>query len=211
MGQMPEASHSHGHSGHSSGVPWLDIVMGVCAVFISVISLVVSVEHGRTMEKMVEQNQKLLAASTMPILMLTMESGQMNGHGHIRVHLKNAGVGPARIDRFEIKYKGVSYTNPTELLKACCAASLAKVKEIDDVDSTGVSGAILPAREALTPVSIGPNAPQEVFPALVAAEPQFSFNACYCSVLNECWVTDFSRSRPTAVGSCKVQAGDKLW
>lgn len=47
-----ETEHEHGHGhGHKTGVPWLDIIVAVSAVFISVVSLVVSIAHGRTMER----------------------------------------------------------------------------------------------------------------------------------------------------------------
>jgi hypothetical protein len=54
MIDAPEPPHQHhpAHSGHR----WLDISLGLSAMFVSVISLVVAVEHGRTMERMVEAN-----------------------------------------------------------------------------------------------------------------------------------------------------------
>src|SRR5580658_4766318 len=120
-GLMPEVDHGHGHH-HGTGVPWLDIIVGVSVIFISVLSLVVSIEHGRTMEKMVEQNQKLVVANTMPLL--TFASGNMDMETHkprARLFLTNGGVGPAIIDKFELTYKGVNYHNPDKLMLDCCA------------------------------------------------------------------------------------------
>jgi hypothetical protein len=43
------------------------------------------------------------------------------------------------------------------------------------------------------------------------AEPQITLKACYCSVLNECWETDFDNKRPQPVKECKVAPDEKLW
>jgi hypothetical protein len=63
MSNLPaESEHGHTH-GHKTGIPWFDVAVGASAMFISVVSLVVSIEHGRTMEKMVQQNEKMVAAT----------------------------------------------------------------------------------------------------------------------------------------------------
>jgi hypothetical protein len=41
------------------------------AIFISIVSLIVSIHHGRTMEKLVAANEKQVEASTLPILRFT--------------------------------------------------------------------------------------------------------------------------------------------
>jgi hypothetical protein len=57
--EAPEAHHAHpGHSGHR----WLDIVLAVSAMFVSVVSLFGAVEHGRTMERMAEGNTRMVEA-----------------------------------------------------------------------------------------------------------------------------------------------------
>ena len=108
---IPASDHSHGAHPHGSGIPWLDIVVAVSAVFISVVSLVVSIEHGKTMEKMVDQNQRMVEASTLPLLMIAGSEFDASGKPFFREVISNGGVGPAIIDRFEIRYKGVLYTD----------------------------------------------------------------------------------------------------
>ncbi len=41
--------------------------------------------------------------------------------------------------------------------------------------------------------------------------PTELLHACYCSVLNECWQTDFDQQRPTPVDKYTSSKGDKLW
>jgi hypothetical protein len=64
-------SHSHAH--HTL-LPWLNLVIAGSAIFILIVSLIVSIRHGRTMEKLVAANEKQVEASTLPIILLRAHS-----------------------------------------------------------------------------------------------------------------------------------------
>jgi hypothetical protein len=211
-GLMPAPEHGHGHE-HKTGIPWLDAVIAASVVFISLISLFVSIEHGRTMAKMVDQNQKLVVASTLPLL--TVGGSNLDPVTLKRlskITIANDGVGPAVVDRFEIRYKGVTQT-PDTILKACCASALGKNGDRSGFIYSNVSGLILPARQSVDIVIIRPIGSDDklVQAAEDAREGNLTYHACYCSVLDECWETDFDHKRPQPVKECKVSAGDKLW
>jgi hypothetical protein len=214
-GLMPAPEHGHGHE-HKTGIPWLDAVIAASVVFISLISLVVSIEHGKSMERMVEQNQKLIAASTMPLLKLANNMGSATAQPEMRVTITNGGVGPAVIDRFEVSYKGKIYPTKDALLRACCAdAYLKALKEGDTkVYYAYVSSRILPAREGIDVLTIEPDkAGMDLYNSFfrVMHGDSMSFHACYCSVLDECWDTNFNQKRPQAVKECKVSPDENLW
>ena len=214
-GLMPESAHGHGHE-HKIGIPWLDGIIAVSVIFISVISLVVSIEHGKSMEKMVEQNQKLVVASTLPILMLAGRQFDDTAKPMLQLILSNSGVGPAIIDRFEVRYKGVLYTNAGALLRACCAEAYLKAKKSahPQVFYSNISGLILPARQDFYPITVKPDKDGlDLYNALnrVRNGDDLTYRACYCSVLNECWETNFDRKRPQPVTECKVSPDEKLW
>jgi hypothetical protein len=212
---MPDLDHGHGHE-HKTGIPWLDAVIAFSVVFISVISLVVSIEHGKSMEKMVDQNQKLVVASTMPILSIYGRQFDDAGKPMLQETISNNGVGPAIIDRFEVRYKGILYTDEDALLRACCADALLKSKmsKHSHIFYSNVSSFILPARQDLYPITIKPDKDGlDLYNAFnrVRAGDDLTYHACYCSVLNECWETDFDHKRPKPVPECKVAPGEKLW
>ena len=214
-GLMPAPEHGHGHE-HKTGISWLDGIIAVSVVFISVISLVVSIEHGRTMAKMVEQNQKLVVASTMPILMIFGREFDDTGKPMVQVTISNGGVGPAIIDKFEIRYKGAVFTDVNVLLRACCAAALLKSKKSRDpqIFFSTISGHVLPARQDFYPITIKPDKDGlDLYNAFnqVRDSDDITYHACYCSVLDECWETNFDHKRPQPVKECKVAPGDKLW
>ncbi len=208
-----ESEHgSHGH-GHGTGVPWLDIVVGLSAMFISVVSLIVSIQHGRTMEKMVDQNEKMVAADTMPFLIL--QGSQLDPVTHrpvLHLTLKNAGVGPAVIDQFQLLYKGVPYSDNRALLRACCSAAIPKDGARDGVIYSNISGTVMPARESEDVLTIDAALNGPLYDAFDQARRDMASHACYCSVLDECWQTDFDPARrPTRVDSCKPAPNAVLW
>jgi hypothetical protein len=214
-GLMPEPEHGHGHE-HKTGIPWLDAVIAGSVLFISLLSLVVSIEHGRSMEKMVEQNQKLVVASTLPILTIFGREFDDSGKPMLQVTLSNSGVGPALVDRFEVRYKGVVYSDVGALLRVCCAAAFLKSKKSGhlQVFYSNVSGLIIPARQDLYPITIKPDKDGlDLYNTFnqVRDGDDLTYHACYCSVLNECWETDFDHKRPQPAKACKVAPGDKLW
>ena len=214
-GLMPVPEHGHGHE-HKTGIPWLDAVIAASVVFISLISLVVSIEHGKSMERMVEQNQKLIAASTMPLLTLGNNMGSETGQPQMRVVISNGGVGPAVIDRFELGYKGKIYPTKDAFLRACCADAYLKSMKDGRTKSyySNVSSRILPAREHFDVITIEPDkAGMDLYNSVfrVMHGDDMSFHACYCSVLDECWEINFDQKRPQPVKECRVSPDEKLW
>ena len=109
---------SHSHAPHT-GLPWLDLIIAGSAIFISVVSLIVSIHHGSTMEKLVAANEKQVEASTLPILRFT--TGNVWEDAKV-VHfdLRNGGTGPAIVEWLRIKWNGQSTTGPGDLFDRCC-------------------------------------------------------------------------------------------
>ncbi|HTR23472.1 MAG TPA: hypothetical protein VMI10_05765 [Terriglobales bacterium] len=80
---------SHTHARHT-GLPWIDLILAGSAIFISVVSLIVSIHHGRTMEQLVAANEKQVEASTLPILRFTTGNVSDNAPS-IHFDLRNGG------------------------------------------------------------------------------------------------------------------------
>lgn len=204
-----ESSHSHHHR---TGIHWVDLIVALSAIFISVVSLAVSIEHGRTMGQLVKENQKMVAGSTMPFL--TTYGNQIDpvtGQHRIQLIVKNGGVGPARIEWFEVRYKGVPYSSEDALLHACCLSALPKDNVSSGAVYGNVSGTMLPQRESVDFIDLRPGVSQDLMNALNAARRDITFSACYCSVLDECWQTDFNSSHPKRVEECHVPPDNTLW
>jgi hypothetical protein len=189
------------------------MIVATSAIFISVVSLVVSIGHGRVMEQLVMENRKMVAGNTMPFL--TWGGNQFDpvtNKRHLRLILKNGGVGPARIDWFELRYKGVPYSSETALLRACCTGALPKNGSWPNgAFYANVSGTMLPQRESIEVIDLTPEAGLGLITALDNARSEIEVHACYCSVLDECWQTDFASSHPIQVKECHTPSSNTLW
>ncbi len=106
----------------------------------------------------------------------------------------------------------MSYGDPVSLPHACCADAVPAGKLLPrGLVFASVSGSILPARESLEPIQISSKASKEVFLAVERSRSDLETRACYCSVLDECWLTDFAVARPKRVKSCAAPKDVKPW
>jgi hypothetical protein len=130
---MLEAPEVEGHLHHKTGHSMADKILAVLAVFLSIVSVVIAVGHGKTMER-------LVAANSWPNLSYATGNESEDGRGHdIIFEIRNTGVGPARIDTVELFYKGVPVASGPALMKACCGVDKA------DLATSYVRDEVLPA------------------------------------------------------------------
>lgn len=177
---------------HKTGHSHVDLILGSLAVVLSLVSVAVSWKHGRTMEQLVEAN-------TWPNLSYSTGNAH-DGARVITLALRNTGVGPARVENFEVFYKGKAQPNAVALLHACCTNGKA-VKTSMSIDD--VQGVVMPARDEIDFMSVPAegNAP-EIWQALNRERFAVRVRACYCSVFDECWVMDSDQHRPRRVHEC---------
>jgi hypothetical protein len=188
MVDLPEAPHSHpSHTGHRR----LDIVLGLCAMFVSVVSLVVAVEHGRTMERMADANTRMVDATVWPFVKFGDHNADEQGNADVRLELTNAGIGPARIQTFELWWDGKPMSWQGALLQACCITTPAETEQaktaIASIDIAAPR--ILRAGEHVDffAMARGPGN-SDLWLKLNSARSKIATRVCYCSVFDQCWV-----------------------
>ena len=191
----------HAHA-HKTGHGWIDMVIAVSAITISVISLFVAVAHGRTEEK-------LVAANSWPFLVFkSSQNGLVAGSRTVVLGLQNSGVGPARVQSVEIMLDGRPVHTFDELMSRCCGLSPKPPLEqlaLGLQTRNDVVG-VLPAREGVSFLAWreGGRDP-DVWNRLNAARHRLTFKACYCSVLDECWTSDLTpTAKPRPVAQCEA-------
>src|SRR6185436_9542916 len=84
------------------GHRWVDFAVPFSALAVSVISLVVAVHHGRTMQEMAQANARLVQANSWPLLQFTTGNANETGQPEITLKIENAGVGPAKVISLEV-------------------------------------------------------------------------------------------------------------
>jgi hypothetical protein len=194
MGPGPETEHHHHHH---TGRRWLDVTLGVSAIFISLMSLFLAIQHGRVMEKMVE-------ADTWAFVTVDANTAEYDYSPHVRLVVVNKGVGPARVESLEVFCKGVAQSGPHTLVNAM-------LKPVDPsrhqaILRSDVIGTVLSAKEELNFLDFNvKNFTPEEYATITSEVPKLTFRVCYCSVLGECSVLDTAKAwRPVSVKACSA-------
>jgi hypothetical protein len=193
MGPGPDVEHHHHqHTGHR----WLDVILGVSAVFISLMSLLLALQHGRAMEKMVEM-------SSWPYVIVQFSNAHLDGSPAFSLAIVNSGVGPAKVQSIEVFYDGVAQPGPTALVRAMAGISDPN-RRVDKITSD-IIGTVLPARERVTLIEVLPNQlTTEEYHSLRDASTKLRSRVCYCSVFDECSVSYGDTGKVEAVKACPV-------
>jgi hypothetical protein len=178
-------------------------VVGASAILLSVVSLFVAISANRTQERM-------LAASIWPSLLFSTSNTAPDGTPQLGIDLLNRGTGPARVRWLEMYYRDAPLADWRELLRRCCASSPAQVEEVYGI-SSGVQNRVLGADEWVRMLQIQPeDAPDAIWKALDRERHNVRMRACYCSVLDDCWLFDSGREDPEPVKRCPAP-GPVLW
>jgi hypothetical protein len=192
----PEISHAH-HG--KSGIVWLDLALAVSVIILSAASLLTARHTGRTMEKLVEENSRLVRANATPVLQFL--SGNVEGDQRvISLNVANVGTGTARVIWFEITRAGRVRSGPNDLIDYS-----PKAEDQDYVPTRPIGGTYFPAGEtrALLSWKYPKSAvSQAKWSALDADRNALSVTACYCSVLGECWISHLAADTPQPVRQC---------
>lgn len=191
----PEAPHAH----HKSGIAWLDLSLAIAVLVLSAASLLTAQHTGHTMEKLVEENSRLVRANATPILQF-LTGNVEDGARAITLSVANVGTGTARVIWFEVTKDGVVQNDPNDLIDYTPRA-----EEQDYLPTRPVGGTYFPAGETrqfmLWRYPSGP-ASRAKWNAFDSARERIKVTACFCSVLGECWTSHLAADMPQPVAVC---------
>ena len=194
----PEAPHAH----HKSGIAWLDLSLAVAVLILSAASLLTAQHTGHTMEKLVEENSRLVRANATPVLQFL--TGNVDaGARAITLSVTNVGTGTARVIWFEVVKAGVAQTDPNDLIDYAPRA-----EEQDYLPTRPVGGTYFPAdetRQFMTWAYPKGAVSRAKWNAFDTARTRLKVTACYCSVLGECWTSHLGADVPQPVAQCTAQ------
>ena len=171
-----------------------EMLVGVSAVIIGICALGVSLYEASLMRE--EQR-----AAIMPLLELTrshnLQTDESSGEGpRLWLQAENVGIGPARVEDFRVTVDGAP--QPTwdaafrELIGHESAISYGK---------TRINGRTVPPDRLVTMMKLNDG---ELAEKLLAEFDRLDFEACFCSIFDECWKTSNSAfGAVTPVDSCR--------
>ena len=171
-----------------------EMLVGISAVIIGVCALAVSLYETSLMRE--EQR-----AAVIPLLELgrsyyTTEVDEPADKSRLDLHAENVGIGPARVLDFKVTVDG----EPKATWQAAMSTLLGHEREISYGQST-INGRTIPPDRTVRMFDLNDT---DLTSDLIAQFERLDFEACYCSVFDECWTTKFSTfGAATQVDSCK--------
>jgi hypothetical protein len=206
-----DAPETEAHAPHArTGIRWLDASLALSAFAISLISLFVAIHHGHTMQEMAAANARMVAASSWPYVQYGSSNLNAEGAPEISLDLANQGIGPARIEKFELRYRDRPVRSTAELLNACCIkqdAERALLSSSDDwqsaVMTVAVEGKIMAAHEERAFLRLRRTERNAaIWDRLNTERWQLRPRTCFCSVFDECWTSGAAAAKATRVAEC---------
>jgi hypothetical protein len=185
------------HHTHRTGHRLLDLALPLSALVLSVISLVIGIHHGRTMQEMAKENARLVQANSWPLLQYATGNTNNSGQPEITMKIENAGVGPAKVVSLEIFHEQQPIRRPDDLIRALDPS------EPRPMLSLGVNLPMVlrPGTDTLI-LGMKREGFEALWDKLNRERFRLRFRACYCSVFDECWETDLSTVSPQPVQQC---------
>lgn len=147
-----------------------------------------------------DATQKMQSGGVMPFVTFGTSNGDKEGNQDIALTLTNNGVGPAILGPIEIRYEGKPVNTPIDLLRTCCTQTETQALTFSTSPSTGI--AVRPG-ETIEFVSF-PRTPasEQVWQTFNKERWKLKVRACYCSIFNDCWITEGMQGLPKAVNKC---------
>jgi hypothetical protein len=177
-------------------IPWYDLAIPIAALFVSFISIYIAWHHGKVMQELVHQNERLVEANSLPYLQLYGS----NGNGSVSLNTANEGVGPAKIVSAEVLIDGHPVRSLHELLLACCGQG-----DDANVSSSTLTGRMVRPGDSVKFVDLeaGKGASDRMSAFDRARQSnRIVTRLCYCSVFNDCWIADSRDPTPDPVNQC---------
>ena len=187
----------HHHHPHRSGHRLLDLAVPVSALLISVISLIIGIHHGRTMQEMAQANARLVQANSWPLLQFTTGNANEKGEQEITLKVENAGVGPAKLISLEIFQGEQVIRTPRDLI-----AALDDTHPRPNLSLGTTVPIVMRAGTDTLLVGMRREGNEALWDKLNKERFRLRFRACYCSVFDECWVSDLATVSPQSVEHC---------
>jgi len=186
---------------------WFHIAVAGSMVLSSVAAVYGSWRTSQTMAALVKENTRLVMANSTPLL----EFGTSNvsdGEAQLRFTVQNVGNGPARVVWFELKSDGKPMEHVLAMMRN--VAPELKGQKVSFTTSSIAPRLISAGKEiAIFNWPRPPATDSVVFEAWGRInqhrQNKLSVEACYCSVLDACWISNLEGDIPKPVERCEAE------
>lgn len=198
-----ESSDTHRQDRAFAGNKRLVVAIALSVLSVSTASLVFSLYTGSALNALVRENARLVRASSTPLLTFTTGNISDDGVARISFAVSNSGTGPARIVWFQIRNNGAAYAN----LQALAQSSGTPLPPTNILTRPLVQTLLRPGEDRSIiewnrPASTGPEL--AAWQAVERARFNYQVEACYCSLLGDCWESTLNADDPRPVAECRA-------
>jgi hypothetical protein len=184
---------------------WFHIAVAASMVLSTASAVYSSMRTSAAMQALVKENSRLVLASSTPLLQF-MSGNLVDDQPTLNFKVSNDGNGPARIVWFEMKSDGrlvKSLRDELQALKTPGSSLSLSTTTSTIAPRTVSSGRSITLFSWAQPPEKDPVARQLWRKFDQEIRGKFSVEACYCSVLDACWISDLDGDIPKPVASCE--------
>lgn len=167
---------------------WAESALAIGAVVIAAASLWVAYDANLT-------NRELVTSESWPIVQVYRTNN--GSSGTMSLVLANEGIGPAKLETFQLFWNGKAVRSPHQLLRTCCSAPGGTVDDpgalkalYSGISSTSSTiGFVIRPGATTSFLTYDRNGEDSAgWNTLASHLNDLSFRYCYCSVFNQCWL-----------------------
>ena len=171
------------------------MLVGLSAVFIGVCALFVSLYEAHLMRE--EQRSAVIPLLELGRSHYVDMSGENTGKYRLSLHVENVGIGPAIIRNFEVTVDN----EPHQTWRSAMQALLGRPATVNYGQST-IMGRTVPPDRMITMFDLSTT---ELTREILDEFDRLDFEACFCSVFDECWTTSYRTfGQSQAVEVCEI-------
>lgn len=171
---------------------WAESALAIGAVIIAAVSLWMAYDTERT-------NRDLVASQSWPYVQVYETESETDTTPRLSAMslvIANNGIGPAKLESFELFWNGQPQRNPWQLLQTCCARPRGSAQPVDltalraDIGTAADEGTVIRAGMTVPFLVVERNAADSAaWDALHSGflAQKLSVRYCYCSAFDECW------------------------
>ena len=184
-----------------------ELLMSVTAMITAVAAVVVSVVQTDVMREEAEMEREHQRLSVMPSVWVenNLQSNNLdaNAPGKFHMEIGNRGLGPAKIMYVTAKFGGSYHTS-----WGGWAQAVLKPEDGEDLGILNISSTTVPAEYTLpqdTTIDIFTiEAPTSLVSMLHSGSGDTEFQVCFCSLYDECWLTQGIEKAPEPIKQCTI-------
>jgi hypothetical protein len=184
---------------------WFHIAVAASMVLSTASAVYSSMRTSAAMQALVKENSRLVMASSTPLLQF-MSSNFDTGQMAVSFSVTNDGNGPARIVWFEMKSDGKVINSLSEQIRA---SGPADSKLALTLMTSTIAPRLISPGSSVKLFSWAQPATKDAAAAALwnqfdrEGRAKITVEACYCSVLDACWISDLEGTIPKPVASCE--------